>query len=171
MIGKKLATWARERRISEQTSDRNGFCANIMEEMYEYQKGIDSGNEHEVVDSLADMIVFSEVEMLKFGLNPDEVTSSKTDYSDFKSDMIIAIGKWLDETVPEKVEAMADIVAICKHELEDGGYNPEKVLNETFKEIDSRTGEWNDEAKKWLKYKTPEAMALWYKADYSDCKL
>ena len=38
-----------------------------------------------------------------------------------------------------------------------------------FKEIDSRTGAYNPEKKKWIKFKTPEAMKLWYKADYKSC--
>ena len=44
-----------------------------------------------------------------------------------------------------------------------------KSMVETYKEINSRTGAYNPEKKKWIKFTTPEAMAKWYKADYASC--
>ncbi len=49
------------------------------------------------------------------------------------------------------------------------GYNPELVFEEGMCEINSRTGKIIDG--KFEKDKSPEAMARWYKADYSNCKL
>lgn len=67
----------------------------------------------------------------------------------------------------EQVDAIDDIVVFCLTELPKYGVDPKKALKETFKEINSRTGEWSEELQKWQKYTTDEAKALWYKADYN----
>ncbi len=116
-IGEKLVLWSNERQISKQDVSRNGFCANITEEVGEWLQAHDDDIEHEKVDALADIVVFSMVEMIKMQ------------------------------------------------------YNPDLVLDETFKEIDSRTGEWSEDIQKWQKYKTPAARLKWVTADYNGCKL
>lgn len=50
------------------------------------------------------------------------------------------------------------------------GYDPFKAMNETIKEISSRTGHFDPYINKFVKDKSPEAQALWYKADYSKAK-
>ena len=85
------------------------------------------------------------------------------------------LGEWLtawdDDDEPEKVDALADIMVFSATELFKMGYDAEKVLLETAKEINSRTGAWSEVDQKWRKFRTPEAKALWYKADYTDCKI
>ncbi len=52
-------------------------------------------------------------------------------------------------------------------------FGPRKAKRDprlTLKEISSRTGSWNPVTGKWEKFKTPEAMAKWYSADYSKAK-
>ena len=71
----------------------------------------------------------------------------------------------------EKVDALSDIMVFCSTELTKMGYNPEKVIKETYREIQSRQGSWNSEGTKWVKDETPEAKAKWIKSDYSKCKL
>jgi hypothetical protein len=51
------------------------------------------------------------------------------------------------------------------------GYDPAVAMDETLKEINSRTGKFNPETGKWEKFKTPEAMAKWYSADYNQAKI
>jgi hypothetical protein len=114
---KNIKKWALDRGFEKQQSDRNGYTANIVEELGEWQAAWDNNNEHEKVDALNDIIVFSITELLKMG------------------------------------------------------YDVEKTLNETYKEIDSRTGEWDPGIQKWVKYKTPEAKEKWVSADYSDSRL
>ena len=43
-------------------------------------------------------------------------------------------------------------------------------MQETIKEISSRVGEYDESKKKWIKDKSPEAMAKWYKANYKECR-
>jgi streptogramin lyase len=50
-------------------------------------------------------------------------------------------------------------------------YDPAVAMDETLKEINSRTGKFNPETDKWEKFKTPEAMAKWYSADYNQAKI
>ena len=113
----EIRKWGLERSFEDQKSDRNGYVACITEELGEWLEACDNNDEHEKVDALADVIVFSLTELLKMG------------------------------------------------------YHTDKVLLETAREINSRTGEWNEEAQKWQKYKTPAAKALWVKSDFTNCKL
>ncbi len=116
-LGSQLVSWSTEREIDKQNPDRNGYCANVTEELGEWLKAWDDDDEHEKIDALGDNIVFSGTEMIKMG------------------------------------------------------YNPDKVLAEVFKELNSRTGAWSDEDQKWKKFKTEEAKSKWYKADFKGCKL
>jgi len=49
------------------------------------------------------------------------------------------------------------------------GYNPDIAMDETLKEIESRVGSIQDG--KFVKDKSPEAQANWYKADYSKAEI
>ena len=72
-------------------------------------------------------------------------------------------------TIEEKVDALNDDTVFNSGFVLRYGYNPTKALNETVKEIDSRTGVFDEDTGKWSKLKTPEAKALWYTAEYSSC--
>ena len=113
----KFIDWANERGIDKMLPSRNGYTANTVEELGEWQKAWDDKDTHEMIDALADIVVFSCTELVKLG------------------------------------------------------YNPDKVLQETYKEINSRIGSWNTADDKWKKDTSPEAKAKWYKANYENCKL
>lgn len=70
----------------------------------------------------------------------------------------------------EKVDAHCDKIVFAVNAIEQLGYDAEQCMNETIKEISSRTGAINPGTKKWEKFKTEEAKAKWYKADYSKFK-
>ena len=67
------------------------------------------------------------------------------------------------------VDAFGDIIVFACGALTKLGYDPEKVLDEVAKEINSREGEMIDG--KFEKYLTQEAKDKWYKADFTRCKL
>ena len=73
-----------------------------------------------------------------------------------------------DIYVKDIIDAYADIVVFCIGAIMKLGYEPECVLEEVAKEINSRTGEIVDG--KFQKDTSPEAKAKWYKADFSKCK-
>ena len=67
----------------------------------------------------------------------------------------------------ELVDAFADIIVFAIGSIMKLGYEPECVLEEVAKEINSRTGEIIDG--KFQKDTSPEAKAKWYKANYNKC--
>jgi len=67
---------------------------------------------------------------------------------------------------PEQiVDAWADIIVFATGAIAKLGYDPSQVMEEVYKEINSRTGEMVDG--KFIK--NPDAQL--YQADLSDCKL
>ena len=70
-------------------------------------------------------------------------------------------------TVEDEIDALCDMVVFAINAIEAKGYDAEICMEETLKEIHSRKGDFNHELNKWQKFKTPEAMALWYSADFS----
>lgn len=71
----------------------------------------------------------------------------------------------------EEMDALCDIIVFAANAMRIRGYDPNVAMEETLKEINSRTGAFNPATGKWEKFKTPEAMALWYAADYDKAKL
>jgi hypothetical protein len=70
-----------------------------------------------------------------------------------------------------EIDALCDVIVFAVNAMRIRGYDPNVAMEETLKEINSRTGAFNPESGKWEKFKTPEAMALWYAADYEKAKL
>ena len=67
------------------------------------------------------------------------------------------------------VDAMCDVIVYVTGTMLKKGYNPNKCMSEALKEISSRKGSIIDG--KFVKDKSEEAQALWYKADFTKCKL
>jgi hypothetical protein len=70
-----------------------------------------------------------------------------------------------------EIDALCDIIVFATNAMRIRGYDPNIAMDETLKEISSRTGDFNAKTGKWEKFKTPEAMALWYSADYNKALL
>lgn len=68
----------------------------------------------------------------------------------------------------EQVDAYNDIIVFAIGAIMKLGYNPTETLIETAKEINSRRGSMIDG--KFEKDLSDEAKALWYKADFTNCK-
>ena len=71
-----------------------------------------------------------------------------------------------DADVHEMVDALADIIVVATGSLLKLGFSPDLVMNETLKEIESRTGAINPATGKWQKKITGNE----YKADYGVCR-
>ena len=69
----------------------------------------------------------------------------------------------------ETIDALADIIVVTIGAMYKLGYEPECVISEVLKEINSRVGEIDSNGK-FQKDKSPEAKANWYKASYEQCK-
>ena len=70
-----------------------------------------------------------------------------------------------------EIDALCDIIVFATNAIRIRGYDPNVSMDETLKEINSRTGAFNPDTGKWEKFKTEEAKALWYSADYEQAKI
>jgi len=69
----------------------------------------------------------------------------------------------------EMVDALCDITVVAVGSLSKLGYDPNKALQETVKEITSRKGAFNKSTGKWEKDRNQDPTTL-YKADYEKAK-
>jgi len=174
-ILKDLNVWSEERCIRQQPHDKNGFVANIVSELKEYVDGVDGDIEYEIIDSILDIFVFCATELSKLIDITELELNTNNKYCNYNIDFIFNVVRKLGEIVDSKdttknVSHIIGMMENCIYEVNFMGYDFELSINETYKEINSRTGAWDDSLKKWMKFKTPEAEALWYKADYSQTK-
>lgn len=80
--------------------------------------------------------------------------------------MTHADGKFDRERI---VDGAADIKVFTSGLIRKLNYNPDTVMNEVLQEIESRSGSIQEG--KFVKDKSPEAQAKWYKADFSKAEL
>lgn len=66
----RIKEWSDERLITQQTPDKNGFIAMIVEELGEF---LEAGDEAGRIDAMADIIVFAYGEIAKYGYDGDKV--------------------------------------------------------------------------------------------------
>lgn len=71
----------------------------------------------------------------------------------------------IDPEAEKVVDAMADIIVFATGAIAKLGYDPTKVMDEVYKEINSRTGQLVDG--KFVKNKE----AVLYQADFTACKI
>lgn len=74
----------------------------------------------------------------------------------------------IDTRTETKIDGLCDRIVFAIEAIEQLGYNAEVALSEVAKEINSRDGEIING--KFQKYKTPEAMSKWYKANFTRAK-
>ena len=183
-IYKGLAEWRAERGITAE-SQKAGYLVNVMEELgelatalreyerfskpsYPYQKNKKYA-EHGIIDALCDISVFTinawadipcelkrtEIELRKSSLDADYILKQMiekcAEFSHFE---------WVD--IPSFNIILANCAYLCEHY----GFDFQIAMDETIKEISSRTGAYDEKAKKWVKDESDEAKAQWYKANY-----
>ena len=183
MLLNEIKAWSDERLITQNTPDRNGFNAMITEELGEFLLGAINQDIYEAIDAVSDITVFCIGEIYKYNMPAEEwlgkghidewlgqsVYEAKFSYIE---EVTYLLYTFLEaDNTEEKVQAITNIVIVSYRELVNMGFDPDKCMNETLKEISSRIGSYSDKSKKWEKSKTPEAKALWYTADFSDCEI
>ena len=184
----QLEAWRAERKITAD-SQKEGYIINIMEELGElaaalrdYEKSSvtkqDAAKkqiaEHEIIDALCDISVLTinaganisspvkciEIELEKCSLNADYILKKMVEQC-----AVFSYFEW------GEVTCFNSILANCAYLCEHYGYNFEIAMNETIKQISSRTGSYNEATKKWEKDMSNEAQAKWYQADYEKARL
>lgn len=190
-IYKSLDEWRAERGITAE-SQRQGYLRNIMEELGELAAGLrdyDSWSkccdlrfcqihkemaERLIVDAICDIAVFTinagadipchlkhtEIEWEKSSLDADyilkQLVEKCAEFSYFE---------WLD--APSFNIILINCAYLCEHY----GFHFQKAMEETIKEISSRTGCYDNASKKWIKDTSDEARKKWYSADYEKARI
>ena len=181
----QLEAWRAERKITAE-SQRQGYLRNIMEELGELAAGLrDYASwskcdlrfcqihkemaERLIVDAICDIAVLT----INAGAGiPSCVKRTEIEFkkSSLDADYIL---KQMVEKCAEfsyfdwgEASAFNIILVNCAYLCEHYGFNFEIAMLETIKEISSRTGSYDEKAKKWIKDTSDEARKKWYSANY-----
>lgn len=170
----KLAVWRVNRNMDNKAFVLDVEAGNIAEEYSEYLKAT---CDYDRVDACCDIVVFG-INSLKY------LNKYKYEYYgfivDFKRIIPHDISMFYNEYATDECPSflVKRIISSSIRELVNLGYDYEKCMLETIKEISSRIQDpnqmkdWaeNGVSGKWLKDKNqPESTK--YKADYDSCKL
>ena len=178
----QLEVWRDERKITAE-SQRQGYIRNVMEELGELAQALrdyekfsateqDAAKkqkaEYEIIDALCDISVFT----INAGADLPRavkplIIEAKREFS--VADIFVAIADFIraDENgSPFNYYDFALILKYCASVCELYGFDFQIAMDETIKEISSRTGAYDENAKKWVKDESDEARAKWYQANY-----
>ena len=133
--------------------------------------------EHEIIDAICDIAVLT----INAGANIpreyklDDIDLEKTNYSLTTISSLMAYcatySSGLECSDIWECDYFSDILIECAKLCEQYGFNFEVAMIETIKEISSRTGSYDEVAKKWVKDESDEAKSKWYKADYEKARI
>ena len=183
-IYKGLDEWRAERGITAE-SQKAGYLVNVMEELGELASALrdyekfsateqDTAKkqkaEYEIIDALCDISIFT----INVGadINCNEklesinTTTQTTRCNSSLSFLLSECGNFDYYGKLSSYVCFNQILLSCAKLCEQYGFNFEIAMLETIKEISSRTGSYDEKAKKWVKDESNEAKAKWYKADY-----
>ena len=191
-IYKGLKAWRHERGITAE-SQKEGYIVNVMEEFGElatalreyerfsktdlaynlpddlaYYDTVKKVAEHEIIDALCDISVFTinAGADIPYAITPF-IIETKREFS--VVDIFVAIADFIradNNGAPFNYYDFALILKYCASVCEQYGFNFEVAMLETIKEISSRTGAYDENAKKWVKDTSDEAKSRWYQANY-----
>lgn len=183
-----LKAWRHERGITAE-SQKAGYLVNIMEELgelatalreyerfskpsYPYPKNKKYA-EHGIIDALCDIAIFTinagadigevkrtEIELKKSSLDADYILKQMVERCAF-----LSYFEW------GEAKSFNIILINCAYLCEYYGFNFQIAMDETIKEISSRTGSYDENAKKWVKDESDKAKAKWYQADYEKARI
>ena len=179
----KLKAWRHERGITAE-SQKQGYIVNVMEEFgelatalreyerfskpsYPYPKNKKYA-EHGIIDAICDISVFTinAGADIPYAITPF-IIETKREFS--VVDIFVAIADFIradNNGAPFNYYDFALILNYCASVCEQYGFNFEVAMLETIKEISSRTGAYDENAKKWVKDTSDEAKSRWYQANY-----
>ena len=179
----QLKAWRNERGITAE-SQKAGYLVNVMEELgelatalreyerfskpsYPYPKNKKYA-EHGIIDALCDIAVLT----INAGADiPCQlrplIIEHKNEFS--VADIFVAIADFIrtdSNGSPFNYYDFARILRCCASVCEQYGFDFQKSMIETIKEISSRTGAYDENAKKWVKDTSEAAKSKWYQANY-----
>ena len=177
-IFKELKAWRDERKITPK-SQRQDYIINIMQELGElaaalrdYEKfskndcpycEIDKQiAEHEIIDSICNIAVFSINSWEDEPLTEIEPSVATFNY-------LLANCAYFEAGY--RTRELEQVLITCAYLCEYYGYKFEISILETIKQISSSTGTYDEASKKWIKDESDEARKKWYKADYEKARI
>ena len=181
----QLEAWRAERGITAE-SQKAGYLVNVMEELGElsqalrdYEKfskhdcpycEIDKQKaEYAIIDALCDISVFTINAGADINCNEKLESINTTQTTRCNSSLSFLLSECGNFDYYGKLSSYVcfnQILLSCAKLCEKYGFNFEIAMLETIKEISSRTGAYDENAKKWVKDESDEAKAKWYKANY-----
>ena len=190
----KLEAWRSERKITAQ-SQKQGYIINIMEEFgelatalreyerfskpsYPYPKNKKYA-EHGIIDAICDIAVFTinagadiPCDFKATQIQPNANYSINAELN-FLIERITHFNKAIifGDYPKDTAIYFNSILDKCADICELYGFDFQIAMDETIKEISSRTGTYDENAKKWVKDESNEAKSKWYKADYNKARI
>ena len=162
-IYEKLNEWKAERYLSLD-NQRVGYYSNILEELGELSEAMRANDSNGYIDALCDVIVFSVNALEEYRYCPTVLNITRnTPRETLLRILLHEISKYGRNW---ESRCVCNIYNICSLLAIQEGYSLYPSMLETIKEISSRTGSYDPSIGKWIKDKSPEAMAKWYKANY-----
>ena len=173
----QLKAWRHERGITAE-SQKQGYIVNVMEEFgelatalreyerfskpsYPYPKNKKYA-EHGIIDALCDICVFT----INAGADiPCENKPTRLELEPCLS-LDILLREIADHQRRFHSITLYYVLRVCASLCHQYGFNFQIAMDETIKEISSRTGTYDEKAKKWVKDESDEAKAKWYQANY-----
>ena len=126
--------------------------------------------EHEIIDALCDISVFTINAGADINCNEKlesiNTTTQTTRCNSSLSFLLSECGNFDYYGKLSSYVCFNQILLSCAKLCEQYGFNFEIAMLETIKEISSRIGAYDENAKKWVKDESDEAKSKWYKADY-----
>ena len=179
-----LKAWRHERGITAE-SQKEGYLVNIMEELgelatalreyerfskpsYPYPKNKKYA-EHGIIDALCDIAVFTINVGADINCNEklESINTAQTTLCNSSLSFLLSeCGNFDYYGKLSSYVCFNQILLSCAKLCEQYGFNFEIAMLETIKEISSRTGAYDEKAKKWVKDESDEARAKGYQADY-----
>lgn len=176
----KLNNWKEERHISLEAS-KAGYIRNVFEELGELAEAIKENNLNAQIDAICDIAVFSinasptiKSNLLEkeFNVLIDDARLNIRNTKDKNLYLLNSINRFSILLSSAKDDyVLASIIPNLFALMVELGYDPVVCMEETFKEINSRTGYFDEGLNKFVKDTSEEAKAKWYRADYDQAKI
>ena len=148
------------------------IMGNMFEELSEGLKK--PRDNHEQVDYICDIVVFSLDALTRFGY---EVQDLESDYvSSDRVHSVLAMYLCREIEASDFTSYLVLLIDTAIMELSAKGYEPHLVLEQCLAEISSRrqcpiqAEKGRESSEKWKKDVSDEAVKLWVKADFTKCK-
>ncbi|EAL1455213.1 hypothetical protein CK593_05300 [Campylobacter coli] len=148
-IKERLTQWRQERHLTYE-NQQAGFLGNVFEEVSEYFR---AKNDLEKIDALCDIVIFCfnsfDLEFKEMGKIYD-CDATKISIVDITDDLTYTTAKFMRKDFKD-FNNIYRLVFNCKHLCENLGFNFYQCMLQTIKEIESRTGYYDDELNKFIK--------------------